>query len=207
MTEGHFGAGEREITQGEHGMTRRQLIRHTAWFGAAVALTFTGGEVISQIAGDGTPAAAADTGALRFVQVSDSHLGFVGTANPDVAATFGAAINQVNARSPQRAPSPGGAFRCESPRRSWARRRPVVPGLLAGFFFGGFQEFLRDGSHRYISWLDGAWVGLRAGVDLHVGRKLGLGPDDLASGCEPSLDSDHGPELPSRRGFSRGAFV
>jgi 3',5'-cyclic-AMP phosphodiesterase len=94
---GDPGAGP-EISRGEHGMTRRQLIRHTAWFGAAVALTVTGGEVISRIAGDGSPAAAAaDAGALRFVQISDSHLGFTGTANLDVAATFGAAINQVNA--------------------------------------------------------------------------------------------------------------
>lgn len=90
-------SGEPEITRGEHGMTRRQLIRHTAWFGAAVAVTVTGTEVISQVAGQGTAAAAAGPGALRFVQVSDSHLGFAGTANPDVAATFGAAINQVNA--------------------------------------------------------------------------------------------------------------
>jgi 3',5'-cyclic AMP phosphodiesterase CpdA len=89
-------AGRPEITRGEHGMTRRQLIRHTAWFGAAVAMTFTGAEVISQVAGQGTAAAAVGPGALRFVQISDSHLGFVGTANPDVAATFGAAINQVN---------------------------------------------------------------------------------------------------------------
>jgi 3',5'-cyclic AMP phosphodiesterase CpdA len=72
-------------------------MRHTAWFGAAVVLTVSGGEVISHIAGDGTPsAAAASPGALRFVQISDSHLGFTGTANLDVAATFGAAINQVN---------------------------------------------------------------------------------------------------------------
>jgi len=72
-------------------------MRHTAWFGAAVVLTVTGGEVISHIAGDGTPAAAAaEPSALRFVQISDSHLGFKGTANLDVAATFGAAINQVN---------------------------------------------------------------------------------------------------------------
>lgn len=78
------------------GMTRRQLIRHGAWFGAAVVLTVTGGEVISDVAG-GTRAAAADTSALRFVQVSDSHLGFQGSANPDVAASFGAAIDQVNA--------------------------------------------------------------------------------------------------------------
>jgi 3',5'-cyclic AMP phosphodiesterase CpdA len=72
-------------------------MRHTAWFGAAVVLTVSGGEVISHIAGDGSPAAAAaEPGALRFVQVSDSHLGFTGAANLDVAATFGAAINQVN---------------------------------------------------------------------------------------------------------------
>jgi 3',5'-cyclic AMP phosphodiesterase CpdA len=76
-------------------MTRRKLMRHTAWFGAAVVLTVTGGEVISHVAGEGT-AAAADSTALRFVQVSDSHLGFKGPANLDVAATFGAAINQVN---------------------------------------------------------------------------------------------------------------
>jgi 3',5'-cyclic AMP phosphodiesterase CpdA len=84
------------ITRGEHGMTRRQLIRHSAWFGAAVALTVTGGEVISHVAGDAAAAAPADASQLRFVQVSDSHLGFKGTANPDVAATFATAINQVN---------------------------------------------------------------------------------------------------------------
>jgi 3',5'-cyclic-AMP phosphodiesterase len=80
-------------------MTRRQLMRHTAWFGAAVVLTVAGGEVISHVAGDGNAAAAAtesSNGALRFVQISDSHLGFAGAANLDVAATFGAAINQVN---------------------------------------------------------------------------------------------------------------
>ena len=85
----------------EHGMTRRQLMRHTAWFGAAVALTVTGSEVISHVAGDGSPAAAAAVAAgpdaLRFVQISDSHLGFTGPANLDVTSTFGAAINQVNA--------------------------------------------------------------------------------------------------------------
>ncbi len=72
-------------------------MRHTAWFGAVVVLTVTGGEVISHIAGDRAAAAAAEgPGALRFVQISDSHLGFTGAANLDVAATFGAAINQVN---------------------------------------------------------------------------------------------------------------
>ncbi|WP_405889289.1 hypothetical protein OG762_32880 [Streptomyces sp. NBC_01136] len=71
----------------EHGMTRRQLIRHTEWFGGAVVLTVASGEVISHIADSrdtnaraAAGAAAAGSGALRFVQVSDSHIRFQGPA-------------------------------------------------------------------------------------------------------------------------------
>ncbi len=86
---------------GEHdprGMSRRQLMRHSAWFGAAVVLTVTGGEVISHIAGSNAPTASAPTGrpTLRFAQISDSHLGFTGTANADVTGTFTEAIERVN---------------------------------------------------------------------------------------------------------------
>jgi 3',5'-cyclic AMP phosphodiesterase CpdA len=78
-------------------MTRRQLVRHAGWFGAAVVLTVAGGEVISHVASDGdhsTP--AADASALRFVQISDSHIGFTGSANTDVTESFGRAIEDVN---------------------------------------------------------------------------------------------------------------
>ncbi|WP_067819328.1 metallophosphoesterase family protein [Nocardia inohanensis] len=76
-------------------MTRRQLIRHSAWFGAAVGLAVVGGEVVSQLA-SAPPAAAADRPTLRFAQVSDSHIGFQGAANTDVTATFQTAIDQIN---------------------------------------------------------------------------------------------------------------
>ncbi|CAM3861354.1 metallophosphoesterase family protein [Smaragdicoccus niigatensis] len=75
-------------------MSRRQLLRHTAWFGAAVGLTVVGGEVISHVAGSAP--AVAGRPALRFAQVSDSHIGFHGPANLDVGATFSEAIHQVN---------------------------------------------------------------------------------------------------------------
>ena len=84
---------------GSTGMSRRQLLRHTAWFGAAVVLTVTGGEVISHLGGSPVPTSAAvatDPRALRFVQVSDSHLGFHGPANTDVTGSFSRAIDQVN---------------------------------------------------------------------------------------------------------------
>ena len=88
------------MTDTEHGMTRRQLARHAGWFGAAVVLTVSGGEVISHIAHDenaaAANAAAAQTNALRFVQLSDSHIGFTGPANTDVTGTFTEAIGQVN---------------------------------------------------------------------------------------------------------------
>jgi 3',5'-cyclic AMP phosphodiesterase CpdA len=84
--------------QQEHGMTRRQLLRHTAWFGSAVVLTIAGGEVISQLGGGDPPSAAADdANALRFVQISDSHIGFTGPANTMVEQSFSEAIGQINA--------------------------------------------------------------------------------------------------------------
>jgi 3',5'-cyclic AMP phosphodiesterase CpdA len=79
-------------------MTRRQLMRHSAWFGAAVVLTVAGGEVISQIAGSGGAADRAQPArpTLRFAQISDSHIGFTGTANSNVTDTFSRAIEQIN---------------------------------------------------------------------------------------------------------------
>ena len=83
-----------------HGMTRRQLLRHTAWFGSAVVLTVVGGEVISQIGDSNASAsvpAANDTPALRFVQISDSHIGFNGPANMMVEQTFADDIEKMYA--------------------------------------------------------------------------------------------------------------
>jgi 3',5'-cyclic AMP phosphodiesterase CpdA len=84
------------MTQDPHTMNRRQLIRHTAWFGAAVGLAVAGGEVISHVAGSASAEHAQSRPTLRFAQVSDSHIGFTGGANPDVTKTFDHAIDQIN---------------------------------------------------------------------------------------------------------------
>jgi 3',5'-cyclic AMP phosphodiesterase CpdA len=75
-------------------MSRRQLMRHGAWFGAAVGLAVVGGEVLSHVAA--APAATPVRPTLRFAQISDSHIGFNGTANPDVVGSFERAITQIN---------------------------------------------------------------------------------------------------------------
>ena len=84
------------MTRDPNTMSRRQLIRHTAWFGAAVGFAVVGGEVISQVAGAATSKHAQGRPTLRFAQVSDSHLGFSGPANPNVVDTFGHAIDCIN---------------------------------------------------------------------------------------------------------------
>jgi 3',5'-cyclic AMP phosphodiesterase CpdA len=76
-------------------MSRRQLVRHAGWFGAAVGFAVVGGEVISHIA-SAERVVAGPRPTLRFAQVSDSHLGFSGPANPDVSDTFGHAIDRIN---------------------------------------------------------------------------------------------------------------
>ncbi|KDF00569.1 metallophosphoesterase [Mycolicibacterium aromaticivorans JS19b1 = JCM 16368] len=82
------------MTGDPHQMSRRQLIRHGAWFGAAVGLAVVGGEVLSHVAS--APAATDTRPTLRFAQISDSHIGFTGAANADVTGSFERAIRQVN---------------------------------------------------------------------------------------------------------------
>jgi 3',5'-cyclic AMP phosphodiesterase CpdA len=84
------------MSDAAHSMSRRQLIRHSAWFGAAVGLAVVGGEVISHAAGTAEAARVQGQPALRFAQVSDSHIGFTGKANPNVTASFTQAIDEIN---------------------------------------------------------------------------------------------------------------
>lgn len=77
-----------------HGMSRRQLLRHGAWFGAAIGLAVVGGEVVSHAATALPTRSTQPT--VRFAQISDSHVGFSGTANPNVVESFEKAIGQVN---------------------------------------------------------------------------------------------------------------
>ncbi len=77
-------------------VSRRRFLRHAAWAGAAVAVTVSGGVVTSRALGHGAAAAAAADD-FTFVQISDSHIGFTGAANPDVTKTFQGALDLVNA--------------------------------------------------------------------------------------------------------------
>ncbi|MBA8889766.1 3',5'-cyclic AMP phosphodiesterase CpdA [Dokdonella fugitiva] len=65
-----------------------------AWSGAAIVWTVAGGVPRAALAGD--RAAPADR-ALRFVQISDTHIGFHKDANPDVVGSLRRATAEINA--------------------------------------------------------------------------------------------------------------
>jgi 3',5'-cyclic AMP phosphodiesterase CpdA len=76
------------------GIDRRGFLECMAWAGTGVIWTVSGGVLSSEAFGRTTKSAA---GALHFVQISDSHIGFKKPANPDVVGTLQAAVNKINA--------------------------------------------------------------------------------------------------------------
>lgn len=182
-------------TAPQSGMTRRQLIRHGAWFGAAVGFAVTGGEVISHVAGQAKAQHAAGRPALRFAQISDSHIGFTGAPNPDVAGTFGHAIEQVNnlGYTPDFVIHTGDLTHLSSPEQ-FDQVKQMMTGLKTPHVFTvpGEHDSVDDAGQKYRNafgagsvgdgWysLDIAGVHLIALVNTLNLRKLGhLGADQL----------------------------
>ena len=67
-----------------------------AWVGTGVLWTASGGVLSSRLVTDAAAADAAPA-TFSFVQISDTHVGFKGEANPDAAATLRQVVERVNA--------------------------------------------------------------------------------------------------------------
>src|SRR5277367_2503986 len=80
------------------GIDRRGFLRCMAWAGTGAVCVLNGGVLSSYALGrGGEKGMKIPKGDLMFVQISDSHMGFDKAANPDVLATFQAAIDKINA--------------------------------------------------------------------------------------------------------------
>src|ERR1700752_1930769 len=82
-----------------NGQTRRGALKCLAAGGVGTLFAFSGGvfhPVNLAQAATGN-AMAAGPGTFSFVQISDSHIGFKGDANPGVASTVKQSIDLVNA--------------------------------------------------------------------------------------------------------------
>jgi Icc protein len=73
---------------------RRGLLKCMTWIGTGLVWSVSGGIPSSRLLA-ASPQAAEDSG-FRFVQISDSHIGFNKPANPDVTGTLKAAVDKIN---------------------------------------------------------------------------------------------------------------
>jgi 3',5'-cyclic AMP phosphodiesterase CpdA len=128
-------------------LSRRRFLTHTAWAGAAVAVTLGGGEVVSKVIGGGS--AHVD---FTFAQISDSHLGFIGAANDDVAASFSRAIAAVNAlpRRPDFVIHTGDLTHFSTPAQ-FDQAKQMMQDLKTGrvFTVPGEHDSIEDGGSHY----------------------------------------------------------
>src|SRR5258708_25858699 len=79
---------------------RRHFLQCMAWVGTGAVWTLAGGALRASPLGQAMShgAAMAPGGsALRFVQISDSHIGFAKPANTDLTGTLRAAIAKIKA--------------------------------------------------------------------------------------------------------------
>lgn len=81
------------------GVNRRRVLQCMSWAGAGVLWSVSGG--VPRSLGLGGEAMAAPAGGFTFVQISDSHIGFKGEANPVPGTTLQQALDLI-AKLPQR---------------------------------------------------------------------------------------------------------
>jgi hypothetical protein len=81
----------------EHsGDSRRDFLKCMAWAGTGALFTVSGG-IPASLGLDAALAAKAKPATFRFLQISDSHIGFAKPANPDARATLRQAVAKVRA--------------------------------------------------------------------------------------------------------------
>ena len=79
------------------GIDRRGFLKCMAWAGTGAFCVIKGG-VLNSYSLSGFPFGGHEhRGELSFVQISDSHMGFDKSANPDVVVTLKAAMDKINA--------------------------------------------------------------------------------------------------------------
>ncbi len=182
------------MTEQRNGQTRRQTLECLTWAGAGVLWTVAGGVPRSALLGSAEAAEPA-TG-LRFVQISDSHIGFKNAPNPDTQGTLGEAVDLV------RRTKGDAGFMIHTGDVSHLSRQDqfdtaehiIGTAGLQTHYVPGEHDVIEDGGKsflsRFASGHEGGWqswdeggvhfVGLNNVVELKAGGMGSLGADQLA---------------------------
>ena len=172
---------------------RRGFLKCMAWAGTGVLWTVSGGIPTSALLG--SPAQAATTRDLRFMQISDSHIGFSAAPNTDVAGTLGEAVAQVrqlrgnaslllHTGDVSQLSKPAQFDTAEQIINGAGMDTHYIPGehdVLDDDGHGFFARFTKAGAQGYYSFDQQGvhFVGLNNVQNLQAGGLGQLGPDQL----------------------------
>ena len=180
----------------EQGMDRRGFLECMAWVGTGAVWTMASGVLKGTPLEASAHGAAKMNGGLRFVQISDSHIGFDKPANTDVTATLRAAIAKIKA-SPEQ-PSfvlhTGDLTHLSKPSEFDTLQQLMSELSLPVFYVPGEHDVLADDGKSFLQrygkgTLGAGWhsfdkdgvhfIGLVNVVDLKAGGLGTLGRDQL----------------------------
>jgi Icc protein len=183
----------------DRGFDRRGFLQCMAWVGTGAMWTMAGGVLKGmpiEHAARGAMGHVAGAGGLRFVQISDSHIGFDKPANTDVTATLRAAVAKINA-----APEPpsfvlhtGDLTHLSKPAEFDTLQQIMTELALPVFYVPGEHDVLNDDGKSYLARFGGntkgaGWhsfdqggvhfIGLVNVVNLKAGGLGSLGTEQL----------------------------
>jgi 3',5'-cyclic AMP phosphodiesterase CpdA len=179
------------------GLDRRGFLQCMAWTGTGLVWSVVGGVPGSRALGPGRAQAEEAAGGWSFVQISDTHIGFKGPANPDAMGTFETALARIKALDPRPAfvihtgdithAQKAGAFDTvsEALKGVGAERTFYVPGENDVFADGGTEylgRFAAGGPGRGWQSFDYRgvhFVGLVNVLDFKAGKLGSLGHEQL----------------------------
>jgi len=134
---------------------RRGFLQCMAWAGTGAMWTMAGGVLkglpIEQAA-HGAIGHGARAGALRFVQISDSHIGFDKPANTDVTATLRAAVAKIQAapEQPSLVLHTGDLTHLSKPSEFDTVQQLLGELSLPVFYVPGEHDVLEDDGRSYL---------------------------------------------------------
>jgi plastocyanin len=139
----------------EKDLDRRNFLKCMAWVGTGAAWTLSGGVLRGSPLGLSSASTMMPGSAnpLRFVQISDSHIGFDKPANTDVIATLRAAVAKIKA-----APEPpafvlhtGDLTHLSKPAEFETLQQVLSELALPVFYVPGEHDVLEDDGKSYLA--------------------------------------------------------
>lgn len=131
---------------------RRGFLQCMQWVGGGVVWSVAAGLPASRLL-EASPQEQERAAAFNFVQISDSHIGFNRPANPDVAGTLQAAVDQINAldRQPDLVIHTGDLSHLAKAGEFDAMEQ-ILRGLKQKqiFYVPGEHDFTGDGGKQYL---------------------------------------------------------